>query len=107
MFEKEFGPFVDRLKGRKFAGVPAGTFRFYIIWYDALRLKLTRDWMEPAHVLQGVLSAIAAQPVRTAAVRPEVREPAHWFDPGIAIAIEDAIVISDSGYLLDAIRHNR
>jgi hypothetical protein len=27
-------------------------------------------------------------------VRPEVREPAHWFDPGVVIAIEDAVVIS-------------
>ena len=27
-------------------------------------------------------------------MRPEVREPAHWFDPGVAIAIEDAVVIS-------------
>jgi len=94
LFERELGPFVARLKDRKFSGVPAGTFRFYLIWYDALRLKLSRDWMEPAHVLQGLLSAFLAQPVRTAAVRPEVREPAHWFDPGVAIAIEDAIVIS-------------
>jgi hypothetical protein len=27
-------------------------------------------------------------------VRPEVREPAHWFDPGIAIAVEEAVLIS-------------
>src|SRR5271169_3376458 len=94
LFEKELGPFVARLKDRKFSGVPAGTFRFYLIWYDALRLKLSRDWMEPAHVLQGLLNVFVAQPVETVAVRPEVREPAHWFDPGIAIAIEDAIVIS-------------
>ena len=38
-----------------------------------------------------------AQPAtaaESALVRPEVREPAHWFDPGVLIAIEDAVVIS-------------
>jgi len=94
LFEKELGPFVGRLKDKKFAGVPAGSFRFYVIWYDALRLKLNRDWIEPAHVLQGLLNTLLTQPVATTFVRPEVREPAHWFDPGIAIAIEDAVVIS-------------
>jgi len=95
IFEKEVGPFVKGLKERKFKGVPAGTYRYYLIWYDALRLKLRRDWMEPAHVLQAVLNQfIAQQATLSAAVRPEVREPAHWFDPGIAIAIEDAVVIS-------------
>lgn len=95
LFEKEVAPFVAGLKERKFTGVPAGTFRFYLIWYDALRLKLRRDWMEPAHVLQGLLSSFVGQTVtQTALVRPEVREPAHWFDPGVALAIEDAVVIS-------------
>ncbi|MGO9975927.1 MAG: hypothetical protein ACLP01_24600 [Solirubrobacteraceae bacterium] len=27
-------------------------------------------------------------------MRPEVLEPAHWFDPGVAIGVEDAVVIS-------------
>jgi hypothetical protein len=95
IFEKEVGPFVTGLKERKFKGVPAGSYRYYLIWYDALRLKLRRDWMEPAHVLQGVLNRFVAQQATVSvAVRPEVREPAHWFDPGIAIAIEDAVVIS-------------
>jgi hypothetical protein len=95
LFEKEVGPFVGSLKDKKFSGVPAGSFRFYVIWYDALRLKLRRDWIEPAHVLQGLLNSFVGQSAaQTAAVRPEVREPAHWFDPGIAIAIEDAVVIS-------------
>jgi len=96
LFEKEIGPFVQGLKDRKFSGVPAGTFRFYLIWYDALRLKLRLDWIESAHVLQSVLSGIAGQPLAqtAAAIRPEVKEPPHWFDPGFAIAIEDAVVIS-------------
>jgi hypothetical protein len=95
LFEKEVTPFVNRLREKKFSGVPAGSFRFYLIWYDALRLKLRRDWIEPAHVLQGLLNSLVGQSVaQSQLVRPEVREPAHWFDPGIAIAIEDAVVIS-------------
>jgi len=95
LFEKELAPFVKSLKEKKFPGVPEGAFRFYLIWYDALRLKLRRDWMEPAHVLQGILNSVVAQQTeRGLAVRPEVREPAHWFDPGFALGIEDAVVIS-------------
>ena len=95
LFEKEVAPFVERLRERKFKGVPAGTFRFYLIWYSALKLKLRRDWMEPPHVLQGLLNSLVGQTVaQSAVVRPEVKEPPHWFDPGVAIAIEDAVVIS-------------
>jgi len=97
IFEKELSGFVQELARKPFTGVPAGTYRFYLIWYDALKLKLRRDWLEPAHVIQGLLGSIVSQRGAVAPsplVRPEVREPAHWFDPGIAIAIEDAVVIS-------------
>jgi len=98
IFEKELSGFLQELTRKPFTGVPAGTYRYYLIWYDALKLKLRRDWLEPVHVLQGLLGSIVAQRgavTPTALVRPpEVREPAHWFDPGIAIAIEDAVVIS-------------
>jgi hypothetical protein len=94
LFEKELAPFTGKLRDRKLTGVAPGSFRVYLIWYDALSLKLRRDWMEPAHVLQGLLTNIIGPAKGAAAVRPEVREPAHWFDPGIAIAIEDAVVIS-------------
>ena len=94
LFEKELTPFVSKLRKKKFAGVAAGSFRIYLIWYDALSLKLRRDWMEPAHVLQGLVTNLLGPATNVPSVRPEVREPAHWFDPGIAIAIEDAVVIS-------------
>jgi hypothetical protein len=100
IFEKELSPFLRELATKPFTGVPAGSYRFYLIWHDALKLKLRRDWLEPVHVLQGLLNSLIARPVEAAAaatssmVRPEVREPAHWFDPGVVIAIEDAVVIS-------------
>ncbi len=95
IFEKEAG-FLKELTRKPLKGVPAGTYRFYLIWYEALKLKLRRDWLEPVHVIQAVLGSITSQRTGTSAsalVRPEVREPAHWFDPGVAIAIEDAVVI--------------
>jgi hypothetical protein len=97
IFEKELSGFLQDLTCKPFTGVPPGTYRFYLIWYNALKLKLCRDWFEPAHVIQGLLGSFASQSgggVAQAFVRPEVREPAHWFDPGVAIAIEDAVVIS-------------
>jgi hypothetical protein len=106
IFEKELSGFLKQLTDKPFVGVPAGNYRFYLIWYDALKLKLRRDWLEPVHVLQGLLGSLVSQSAATAVsgssfVRPEVREPAHWFDPGIVIAIEDAVVISaiDEVYL--------
>jgi hypothetical protein len=98
IFEKELSGFLQDLTRKPFIGVPAGTYRFYLIWYDALKLKLRRDWLEPVHVIQGLLGSIVAERgvgvAASSLVRPEVREPAHWFDPGVAIAIEDAVVIS-------------
>jgi hypothetical protein len=95
LFEREMAQFLPDLANKPLTGVPAGAYRFYLIWYDALRLKLRRDWIEPAHVIRGLLESLVAKPVAEfKAVRPEVREPVHWFDPGVAIAIEDAVVIS-------------
>lgn len=77
-----------------------GTYSLYLVWFDALRLKLRTDWLEPVHFqrawLQDLLQhAGVAQAVgNAAAVKPEVREPAHWFDPGVIMEVEDAMLIS-------------
>jgi len=97
LFPEAFSPLVRELAPKAFANAAAGTYRFYLVWYDALYLKLRRDWMEPAHVLQGLLNVFMPQAgiaETAAAVRPEVREPAHWFDPGIALAVDDLVAIS-------------
>ncbi len=96
IFEKELSGFLEEFRKKPFSGVPAGKYRFYLIWYDALNLKLRCDWCEPAHLLQSALGSIMAQRAgvtATALVPPEVHEPAHWFDPGVAIAVEDGLVI--------------
>jgi len=96
IFEKELSGFLQHLTQKPFGGVPAGSYRFYLIWYEALNLKLRFDWCESAHVIESLLGSLLTQQggISTASlVRPEVREPSHWFDPGIAIAIEDVLVI--------------
>ena len=96
IFEKELSGFLEEFARKPFSGVPAGTYRFYLIWYDALNLKLRFDSCESAHVLQGLLGSLVSQQggiSASALVRPEVREPAQWFDPGMAIAIDEALVI--------------
>ena len=55
--------------------VSAGSYKLYLIWYSALKLRLRTDWMEPAHVTITAEQALA-QPL------PYPQEPAHWFDAG-------------------------
>ncbi len=78
-----------------------GRYNLYLIWHDALKLKLRTDWMEPAHFRQfaggiqaemGELTAARTQET-LARVRWDVREPAHWFNPGMAISVEEAMLI--------------
>jgi hypothetical protein len=96
IFEKELSGFLRELTQKPFTGVPAGNYRFYLIWFDALNLKLRFDWYESAHVLQSLLGSIVSErgAISSAALfRPEVQESAHWFDPGYAIAMEEGLVI--------------
>jgi hypothetical protein len=96
IFEKELSGFLKGFTEKPFTGVPAGTYRFYLIWYDALSLKLRFDCCENVHFLQGLLGSIAAQQGAISAsslVRPEVEERVHWFDPTVALPIEEALVI--------------
>ena len=77
----------------QFKGLAEGRYQIYVLWYDALRLKLHADWMEPAHF--GVdRFGLAAGISKAAVVRPEVMEPAHWFDRGWALTVEEAVLIS-------------
>ena len=95
IFGSEFRPFLEEQKSRPFKDVSPGAYRFYLIWYDALLLKLQWDIYEPAQVLASLIDTIAQPaPTLAAAVRPEVREPAHWFDPRIALPVEDVLTIS-------------
>lgn len=65
-------------------------------------MKLQCDWCEPAHFLPNEKlldyfrfgfrpELVKKAPIE---VKWEMREPAHWFDPGILIADEEAVLIS-------------
>lgn len=96
IFEKELSGFLRDLTEKQFTAVQAGSYKFYLIWYEALNLKLRFDCCESVHILQGVLESLMAQHgsiTSSALIPPDVMESAHWFDPGVAIAIEDALAI--------------
>jgi len=101
LFEREVFPILEPLRKGSLS-VAAVTYNLYLIWFQALQLRLRRDWIEPAHftvgsdVLAQTQLANAELPVaqRTLLTDPFVREPAHWFDPGIAFAAGDLVVVS-------------
>jgi len=95
LFDKALTAALRDLKPPETSPWRAGSYSLYILWADAFKLKLRTDWMEPAHFvkdrfLEGLRPDVAARvPARPI---PWV-EPAHWFDPGIAIAVEEAVLI--------------
>jgi hypothetical protein len=63
LFEHTFGEVLGGF-GVPEGGVADGSYSLYLIWYDALKLKLHTDWMEPAHV-PGVERIDVSQRLRT------------------------------------------
>jgi len=87
-----------------------GSYTIYLIWVPALKLKLRKDWFEPAHwrgpwtepahLAQRLAERAQLEIARqTPAMVWESHEPAHWFNPAIKITDEDALHIT----LLDEI----
>lgn len=91
LFEKAIVDALGGSRGDEFKAVTPGTYKLYLVWYEALRLKLRKDWLEPVHYLRTDILERLAGGIR---VRPEVMEPAHWFHPGAVIPVEDQVVIS-------------
>lgn len=87
-FDQELTKALEMLRDDSIPSLKVGTYKLYLFWFEALKLRLQADWMEPAHVVAQI------RPELIARVRPEVREPAHWFDPGIAIDAEETVLIS-------------
>ncbi len=91
IFEREFTPLFKKLNGRVVGkGLSlAGDYSLALLWLDALKLKLKHDWVEPAHFRR-----IQPEVLQDLKVRPEVQEPAHWFDANIALEMEEELLIS-------------
>ena len=93
LFEREFAPVFEKMAGTAAGKAKPGDYTLELIWFEALKLKLKTDWMEPAHFQRpGIRPEIIEQ--LTTRIPPEVQEPAHWFDAGIALAKEEEILIS-------------
>lgn len=75
--------FDDPIPGTK------GAYSLYLLWFEALKLKLRTYWVEPAHVLRRSVSEMSEREILT-----QPREPAHWFDSRIAMTAEEAVLIS-------------
>jgi hypothetical protein len=68
-----------------------GVYKLYVIWFEALRLKLRTDWVGRGGE-EVMTPVIPLPPPRGIEPRHWV-EPAHWFDPGSFIQVEEAMLI--------------
>jgi hypothetical protein len=90
LFESEVVSVLSTLKKETIKVTP-GSYTLYLLWRDALQLKLKRDWVEPAHYLK---DRYLIKERYLKIVPPEVMEPAHWFDSRIALRPEETMIIS-------------
>ncbi|MDA8412851.1 MAG: hypothetical protein M0023_03585 [Desulfobacteraceae bacterium] len=96
LFEKDFAPLFKELAGKKLGKVAAGNYSLYLIWYEALKLKLKTDWIEPAHfrTTPRIPVQVSIADELANKLNPGIREPAHWFDAGIALDNEEELLIA-------------
>lgn len=96
IFEKEFAPIFKEIVGKQPARISGGSYSLFLIWHDALKLKLKADWIEPAHFRQFDPGLLRAEAVETAAAQlaPGIREPAHWFHAAALLDREEEILIA-------------
>ena len=83
-FEKEITAVFDlKKKGEKKINVSAGVYNLALFWYDAVKLRLRTDWMEPAHPvfqLQSELMGMNRSPQSALAMSQAIRSQ-HWMEP--------------------------
>jgi hypothetical protein len=96
VFEREFAPLFKKLSGKQIGKIAAGSYNLYLLWHEALKLKLKADWIEPAHYRDFQIDTIQPAVAQELAgqLNPGIREPAHWFDAGFALAKEEEILIA-------------
>lgn len=106
LFDRELSSVFKSMESQDPDGEPAiaglsgnSTYNVQLLWFEALKLKLRTDWIEPAHFLRARLpERLRPETARRLADKELIAgcewcEPAHWFDPGIAIRDEEIILI--------------
>lgn len=100
---KEMNHVFDLFKKSKFPqSISTGDFNIYLFWYEALKIKLKTDWIEPAHYrvfsqfehYKFDANTSSSNKYRNLNVKPDVIEPVHWFDPKSHIEVEEAVLIN-------------
>jgi len=105
LMEKALSQVFESLKEGNFPDVKPGAYTVYLVWLPALKFKLRRDWLEPAHwrgpwtepahLAQGLPEQLRrAATSQVAGMVWESHEPAHWFNSAYAISAEEAMHIS-------------
>ncbi len=90
LFEKAMVEAVGKAGPDHWKAVSPGRYQLLLVWHEALKLKLRKDWLEPVHYFREDIAARISEETR---VRPEVQEPAHWFLPTATIPVEEKILI--------------
>lgn len=88
LFDQQFGRLLGALKDDPLP-IGSGVYRLYLFWYDALKLRLRTDWMEPPHHLRRWRMEESARKLIW-----ESREPPHWLDPRMALTAEEAVMLA-------------
>lgn len=82
--EKELLIVFDLMRrGDSKINVSAGVYNMALFWYDAVKLRLRTDWMEPAHPvfqLQSELMGLRRSP-QSAAAMNVIAQPQPWLEP--------------------------
>ncbi len=97
-FEKEITAVFDlKKKGENKINVSAGVYNLALFWYDAVKLRLRTDWMEPAHPvyqLQSELMGMRQSPQSAQAMNQSISPNPGWSlsiiqaaDPGWSLFI--------------------
>lgn len=84
-FEKEISAVFDlKRKGENKLNVSPGVYNIALFWYDAVKLRLRTDWMEPAHPvyqLQSELMGLGGRSPQSTQAMSMASRSQPWLEP--------------------------
>lgn len=83
------------------SSISPGTYNLALLWYDAIKLRLRADWMEPAQPVYRLASELMGSQHPMHEMQAEAKQPgfehqedARWLDRSRLIAMERAVLIA-------------